>query len=104
MYLDGNGRILKETEISQGNEAMVSTDFSVLFKSALFLNAKGIVISHNHVNGFAVPSTEDKLLTEKLASMCKLLGICLCDHILFAGNEVFCFSKGRGIKSGLVTF
>ena len=104
LYLDGRGRILKEDEITQCKENMVYTDLASIVKSAIMLNAKGIVISHNHVTGFAVPSTEDKVLTEKLAKMCEPVGVFLCDHIIFAGKDACCLSKSKFMKSKLFAF
>ena len=104
LYLDSHGKILKEAEISQGDERMVYTDLTALTKAAVLVNAKAIVISHNHLSGFAVPSKEDIALTEKLASLCAPLGVLLCDHILFSGKDVCCFSKSKYVKSKIFIF
>ncbi len=104
LYLDARCRLIKDAEISQGNENMVYTDLSSIVKSAIILNAKGVIIAHNHISGFATPSAEDKELTEKLAKMLMPLGIYLCDHILFAGKDVCCFSKTKHVKSNLLVF
>ncbi len=104
LYLDSACRLINDVEISQGNENMVYADLNNVVKSAIMQNAKGIVIAHNHVSGFAVPSAEDKALTEKLAKMCMPLGIHLCDHILFGGKDVCCFSKTKYVKSNLLAF
>ncbi len=104
LYLDARCRLIKDAEISQGNENMVYADLTSVVKSAIMLNAKGLIIAHNHVSGFATPSAEDKELTEKLAKMLMPLGIYLCDHILFAGKDVCCFSKTKHVKSNLLVF
>ncbi len=104
VYLDGRGGVIKTTEISQGADDMVKTDFSIIIKQAVILEAKGILISHNHPSGFAVPSQEDKLLTEKLCSLCNPLGITLCDHIIFSEDDIFCMSKGRNSKNLIFAF
>ncbi|MBO5396099.1 MAG: hypothetical protein J6A97_04370 [Clostridia bacterium] len=104
LYLDARCRIIKDAEISQGNENMVYTDLSSIVKSALLLNAKGVIIAHNHISGFATPSAEDKEMTERLAKMLMPVGIHLCDHLLFAGKDVLCFSKTKHIKSNLLVF
>ena len=102
LYLDGHGKILKEEEISQGNETMVYTDLSSITKSALLVNAKGLVLSHNHLSGFAVPSKEDIAMTEKLAAHCAPIGVHMCEHVLFCGKEVCYFSKAKNIKTKFV--
>ena len=104
LYLDGHGRILKEEEISQGNETMVYTDLNAIMKSALFVGAKGLVLSHNHLSGFAVPSKEDIDMTEKLAVLCEPIGVRMCEHVLFSGKDVCYFSKAKNIKSKMFVF
>lgn len=104
VYIDGNGRLIKSIEFSQNQDDMVRTDFSVIMKSAIFLNAKGIIVAHNHPGGFAVPSNADVALTEKLSNLCKTFNIVFCDHLIFGDNDVFYFSKFRGLPSGTCAF
>ena len=104
LYLDGNCRLIKDAEISQGNETMVYMDMTEIVKSALLLNAKGVIIAHNHISGFATPSAEDKELTESLAKKLMSVGIHLCDHLIFAGKDIYCFSKTKLVKPSLLAF
>ncbi len=105
VYLDGRGDVISTYETSQDSNFMVKTDFNVLLKKAVLLDAKGIVISHNHDGGFATPSPEDKYLTEKLSALCDTLGIILCEHIIFAhGQQPTYLSKLRQIKKGTLAF
>lgn len=104
LYLDAKLRLIKDVEISQGNENMVYADLTTIVKSSLMLNAKGVIIAHNHISGFATPSSEDKEMTENLAKMLAPVGVSLCDHLLFAGKDVCCFSKTKHVKPRLLLF
>lgn len=104
LYLDARLRLIKDVEISQGNENMVYADLGTIVKSSLLMNAKAVIIAHNHVSGFATPSNEDKELTERLAKMLMPVGVSLCDHLLFAGKDVCCFSKTKHVNSKLLLF
>lgn len=104
VYLDGNGRVIHSAEITQHAKDKVFSDLTTIVKSAVSLDARGIVISHNHVDGFAVPSDEDKRLTEELAKLCQPLKIHICDHILFAGNDCCSFSKSKHVKAKYLAF
>jgi len=58
-----------------------------VFKGAILSNSASIILCHNHPSGDIEPSTEDIVLTERLAEAGKLLGIEVLDHIIFsAGN------------------
>lgn len=54
---------------------------------ALRQNSIAVILAHNHVNGFAIPSKEDELTTRQVASALSLVGISLLDHIVVAGSE-----------------
>lgn len=104
MFLDAKGRIITCSEIAQGSDTMVHVDFNTVLKKAVMLDAKGLVVAHNHPNGFAVPSKEDKVMTEKLSNLCKTLDIVLCEHIIFSGSETCLLSKAKGMKPGTCIF
>lgn len=105
VYLDGKGDVLSTYETTQDSKFMVKTDFNVILKKAVLLDAQGIVISHNHDGGFSTPSLEDKVLTEKLSELCAALGIMLCEHIIFAhGQSPTFLSKIKQIKKGTLAF
>lgn len=104
MYLDARGGLIKCSEVAQGTDTMVKTDFSTILKSAIMLDAKALVVAHNHPNGFAVPSKEDKVLTEKLSALCKTLDIILCEHIIFTSSDHCLLSKAKGLKPGTCIF
>lgn len=105
VYLDGRGEVVGTYETSQDSDVMVKTDFNAVLKKAVLLGAKGLVIAHNHDNGFSTPSVEDKILTEKLSKLCQTLGILLCEHIIFShGMSPTYMSKLKSIKSGTLIF
>ncbi len=104
LYLDGNGKLIKEDVTTQYATDYVHVNIVSILQSAVSVEAKTIVIAHNHNDGFAVPSEEDIKLTNELASKCAPLKIALCDHILFAGNEVCSFSKSKKVKAKYFLF
>ena len=53
-----------------------------IFKHAILSNALGIFIIHNHPSGDVTPSTENRLVTERLENAGKILGIKVLDHII----------------------
>ena len=99
LYCDCNGGVITETEVTQHNDSSVHADLNQMLKLAVMLESKMIVISHNHPNGFSVPSSEDRVLTEDLAKMCGNLNISLGEHIIFGKNDVTFFSKLKNFKS-----
>lgn len=56
-------------------------------RMALHRHAALIVIAHNHPTGLAVPTREDRLITEELERHFNLMGIKLIDHFLVANSR-----------------
>lgn len=104
MYLDAKGGLIKCSQVAQGTDTMVQTDFSSILKTAVLLDSKAIVVAHNHPNGFAVPSKEDIIMTDKLSNLCKTLGIILCEHFIYNTTDYCQVSKAKGIKPGTCIF
>ncbi len=64
-----------------------------LMKRALELDAKGLILFHNHPGGTARASQEDIDLTRRMADACAALEIKILDHFLIAGTEVLSFKE-----------
>lgn len=60
------------------NRSVASTRDVV--KPALLSKASKLVVLHNHPSGDVLPSTEDKLFTERLSESCKSVGLSLVEH------------------------
>ena len=64
-------------------------------ETALACNATFVILSHNHPNGLALPSKEDVATTKRLYGALEAVGICLCDHIIVAGNDFVSLSDSH---------
>jgi len=64
-----------------------------LMKRALELDAKGLILFHNHPGGTARASQEDIDLTHRMADACSALEIKILDHFLIAGTDVLSFKE-----------
>ena len=64
-----------------------------LVKRALELDAKGLILFHNHPGGTARASEEDIALTRRMVEACTPLEIKLLDHFLIAGTSVLSFKE-----------
>jgi DNA repair protein RadC len=64
-----------------------------LIKRALELDAKGLILFHNHPGGTPRPSREDVQLTRQIEQAGEPLDIQVLDHFLIAGREVLSFKE-----------
>jgi DNA repair protein RadC len=83
--LDGDMRLLKRTNFA-GSCHGVDIPLRALMTQALALDARCLLIAHNHPGGDPTPSPADKFVTRRLADIAAALEIRLLDHLVFAGG------------------
>ena len=64
-----------------------------LVKRALELDAKGMMLFHNHPGGTKQASAEDMALTQRLQEACLPLDLKVLDHFLVAGTAILSFRE-----------
>ncbi len=96
MFLDTKLCIKGHTLVGLGTLDSLSTTPREVFRCAIVLAAKSIVLMHNHPSSNPEPSREDIRLTRNLSKAGSLLGIELIDHII-VGHPTFVSLKKRGI-------
>lgn len=94
-YLDTHNRLIDRQIISVGTLDASLVHPREVFEPAVSLRAVSVIIAHNHPSDDTEPSKEDILITQKLNSGGKILGITLLDHIII-GNSSFLSLKGKG--------
>ena len=67
-----------------------------IVREALLLNAKSIIVAHNHPSGILEPSNADKRITRRIIEACNVLDINLLDHILVSKLGAMSFAE-RGM-------
>ncbi len=99
VYLTASNRILERQRVSQGGVQSTVVDHRLIVKRALELLATQLILIHNHPSGAAVPSPQDKVLTERVARAAALFDIRLLDHIIIAREGDFSFCRA-GLIAG----
>lgn len=93
IYLTSRNRIICIEVVHIGGTTESTTDPAAIIRSALLVNAKAIVVVHNHPSGDPTPSIADKNITQQIKSGCNLLGLHLQDHIIIGENNYFSFNE-----------
>lgn len=89
-YLDATGRLLAlDVDTGEGESALLP--IRAIVGRALALDARGLVVAHNHPSGDASPSVADITVTRRLALTCASIDIRLYDHLIFAGPDCTSF-------------
>lgn len=100
LCLDGKMQVLDCREMGRGDPTSVSMDIRRIVQVAIEQNAAVAVLAHNHVSGIALPSPEDKLLTQRLRDVLKAVGVTLVDHIIVADGDFVSMADSGFFRSG----
>ena len=95
VLLNTKNRILGVRTISIGSLNASIVHAREVFKAAVAESAQAIVLVHNHPSGLPEPSSEDIVVTERLAEAGRILGIEILDHIVL-GSQGFVSLKEMG--------
>ncbi len=87
LLLDRRGHLLGEECLSFGGLEGAFLDMPYLFRRAVRLDAVRLVLAHNHPDGAAEPSREDRELTAHVAQRLPLLGMELEGHFVLARGK-----------------
>ncbi|MSQ01481.1 MAG: hypothetical protein EXR71_06265 [Myxococcales bacterium] len=95
LFLDRRGGVLAAKRMSQGSPDHTLFDVRHILGEAVRAGAYAILVGHNHPSGDPEPSTEDLLVTRRLAEGAALLGLALHDHVVVgAGRWVSMATRG----------
>jgi DNA repair protein RadC len=89
LYLDINRRLMIDDTHAVGTMDSVSAYPREILKRALYLNARFVVLLHNHPDGNNNFSTSDIELTMKIKEKLNVDGIEVIDHFLLAGDMLY---------------
>ncbi len=93
LHLDAERRVLEVAEHPLGSEEAVELPMRDIIDAAFRLGSAGLVVAHNHPSGDAQPSAADIHATRRLAETAASVGICLQDHLIFAGRSCRSFRE-----------
>ncbi len=93
LFTDQQNRCISSEILFEGTVDRAVVYPRTLIKRALELDAKGLIIFHNHPAGTAIASEQDIALTKQLIEACNTLDIKLLDHFLLAGTQVLSFQE-----------
>lgn len=98
VYLTTSNRIIERQRISQGGVRATVVDSKLVVKRALELLASQLILIHNHPSGETEPSSEDKIMTDRIARAAALFDIRLLDHIIISREGDFSFRSAGLIE------
>jgi len=93
LFLDNQHRVLKAECCFQGTIDGANIYPREVVKRALQINAKALILAHNHPSGLAEPSEADRAITRRLIDALGLVDMRVLDHFIIGGAECFSFAE-----------
>jgi hypothetical protein len=94
IFLTTNLNLIKHETIFKGTIDRSIVFLREIITKVLCLNAKNIIIAHNHPSGSLIPSNDDIKVTLKIKEGLKIFEINLLDHIIISKKGYFSFVEG----------
>jgi DNA repair protein RadC len=92
-YLGATGRLIKEVPSERGGSDHTNVSVSRIIRDGLNLDARYLIMSHNHPSGDSKPSRDDIDVTRRIAIAANSVGMSLYDHLIVAETSDFSFRE-----------
>lgn len=87
IILNNANEVLKIQDLAYGGSNFACLEIKDIVELPIKMNAKKIILIHNHPSGNSTPSKADIDFTERIYEGASLLGIELVDHIIIGNNS-----------------
>ena len=84
-------KVIGQDVQQRGTTDNVAIHPAEVVKSAIFNNAKSVIMVHNHPTGIVTPSKADILVTKQIFTALQSVDIKLQDHIIVGKDECYSF-------------
>lgn len=87
LILDSGYHFIGDDVISKGGTTGITCAPKDVFRKAIKIGGKNIILVHNHPTGDLTPSKDDVLVTRRLAKLGLFLGVEIADHLIIGRNK-----------------
>ena len=89
LALSAGNQIVGFKPCFSGGQAETGVYAEIVFRNALLMGARNIILVHNHPSGRTEPSREDIEITRKLKSAGDILNVRVLDHLILGEGDSY---------------
>lgn len=89
IFLNAQGLFIQDEIISRGNLGQTQFEARHLVQRIFDLQARKVLLAHNHPSGSWKPSQIDERTTDRLLKLLMELSVELSDHLIVASGQIF---------------
>ena len=97
IFLNSTNKLLAVETIQEGTVNKSAVYPRKIVERALYNNAVGVIVAHNHPGGGLKPSQDDHRVTNAIREALKIVDISLLDHIIIGSDGYFSFRENRDL-------
>jgi DNA repair protein RadC len=94
LFTDGARRYLGGTALGAGGRDSMVLDPRAILEAGFALEARGMILAHNHPSGECRPSQADLDATERLRWLGGMVDLVLLDHLIVTHSAVYSIRAG----------
>jgi DNA repair protein RadC len=94
--LDTRNRLIGVHAVAVGGAARCAVSLADVFRAVLLASSSRYFVAHNHPSGALSPSDDDLVLTRRLYTTGRDLGLELCDHLILGFHGAFHSLRAHG--------
>ena len=100
LMLNAKNEIIGLNIVSTGDVSSATVTGRELLKPAILSNSSALILGHNHPSGDVSPSPEDLAVTRRIVHACKIMGICVHEHLIISmfDDRYYSFADNGIIK------
>ena len=92
LFLNRSNYLISKEKVSSGGLDSTILDSHSIARKAIEKKASGIIVTHNHPSGNALPGTADINSTRQLQKALKTCDISFLDHVVIAEDSYYSFA------------
>lgn len=96
--IDHKFRIIGKKKLTSSSSGNVGITPLMIANFISSTKPAGIIIAHNHPNGFCAPSKKDEDSTEKLKYLVESLGVKFIEHIIVGNDGIYGLERGSYLR------
>lgn len=93
LFLDAKHQVLAFEKLFFGTIDKTSIHPRIGVQRALAHNAAAVIFAHNHPSGHVEPSSADKIMTDQLKHILKVIDVNVLDHFIVSVEGAFSFAE-----------
>lgn len=97
-FLDCQNKIISDEILFSGTIDQAAVYPREIVKRSLELNAKSVILAHNHPSGTCRPSLADFTITKRINEALKTLDMKVLDHIIVSELGSYSFSENGDMR------